>query len=187
MNASVENIKLTGTDIISSSTLKDNSIELFDVLLENNTNKIALIEFNSESTIIQEFTNDKETLINKINSLDANGGTNYNQALQNLDVMLGIESRVIFDIQDVINGVVTLNKALVRDKRIDNLYLLPACKSIDVTKINFSYLEKIIVELKKEFDFIVAKYSKIEKNIDDSVDNRGYMSQNIIEFIPFDE
>jgi septum site-determining protein MinD len=74
--------------------------------------------------------------------------------LKNLDVILGIESRVVFDIQDVINGVVTLNKALVKDKRIDNLYLLPACKSIDVTKINFSYLEKIIFELKKQFDFI---------------------------------
>lgn len=75
--------------------------------------------------------------------------------LKNLDVILGIESRVVFDIQDVINGVSTLNQALVRDKRIDNLFLLPACKSIDVTKINFSYLEKIIVELKKQFDFIL--------------------------------
>ena len=75
--------------------------------------------------------------------------------LKNLDVLLGIESRVVFDIQDVITGVSTLNQALVRDKRIDNLYLLPACKSIDVTKINFSYLEKIIVELKKQFDFIL--------------------------------
>ena len=69
-------------------TLKDNSIELLDTLLQIDTNKIALIEFNSESTIIQEFTSDKEILIEKINSLDANGGTNYNQALQNLDVML---------------------------------------------------------------------------------------------------
>lgn len=74
--------------------------------------------------------------------------------LKNLDIMLGIESRVVFDILDVINGVTTLNKALVKDKRLDNLFLLPACKSIDVTKINFSYLEKIIVELRKEFDFI---------------------------------
>lgn len=75
--------------------------------------------------------------------------------LKNLDVILGIESRVVFDIQDVINGVASLKQALVRDKRINNLYLLPACKSIDVTKINFSYLEKIIIELKKEFDFIL--------------------------------
>ena len=75
--------------------------------------------------------------------------------LKNLDVILGIESRVVFDIQDVITGVSSLKQALVRDKRIDNLFLLPACKSIDVTKINFSYLEKIIVELKKQFDFIL--------------------------------
>ena len=75
--------------------------------------------------------------------------------LKNLDVILGIESRVVFDIQDVIAGVATLNQALVRDKRIENLYLLPACKSIDVTKINFSHLEKIIIELKKQFDFIL--------------------------------
>jgi septum site-determining protein MinD len=85
---------------------------------------------------------------NRVCLIDADLG------LKNLDVMLGIESRVIFDIQDVINGVCTLNKALVRDKRLEDLYLLPACKSIDVTKINFSYLEKIIIELKKEFDFI---------------------------------
>lgn len=74
--------------------------------------------------------------------------------LKNLDVMLGLEGRVIFDIQDVINGNVTLNKALVRDKRLENLFLLPACKSIDVTKVNYIYMEKIIVELKREFDFV---------------------------------
>lgn len=75
--------------------------------------------------------------------------------LKNLDVMLGIESRVIFDIQDVINGNTNLNKALVKDKRLENLFLLPACKSIDVTKINFSYMQRIIVELRKDFDFIL--------------------------------
>ena len=75
--------------------------------------------------------------------------------LKNLDVILGIENRVIFDIQDVITGVASLKQALVKDKRISNLCLLPACKSIDVTKINFTYLERIIVELKKQFDFII--------------------------------
>ena len=74
--------------------------------------------------------------------------------LKNLDVILGIEARVVFDIDDVINGTCSLNQALVKDKRISNLSLLPACKSIDVTKINFSHLEKIVNELKKSFDFI---------------------------------
>ena len=75
--------------------------------------------------------------------------------LKNLDVILGIENRVVFDIQDVIGGISTLKQALVKDKRIDNLYLLPACKSIDVTKINFAHLERIIGELRKQFDFIL--------------------------------
>ena len=69
-------------------TLKDNSIELLDALLEVETNKIALIEFNTTSNIIQEFTNDKGVLTQKINSLNADGGTNYNQALENLDTIL---------------------------------------------------------------------------------------------------
>ena len=68
--------------------LKDNSIELLDTLLEIDTNKIALIEFNTSSNIIQEFTNDKGVLTQKINSLNADGGTNYNQALENLDAIL---------------------------------------------------------------------------------------------------
>lgn len=75
--------------------------------------------------------------------------------LKNLDVVLGIENRVIFDMQDVISGVCSLAQALVKDKRNNNLFVLPACKSIDVQKINFSYLEKIIENLKESFDYIL--------------------------------
>lgn len=75
--------------------------------------------------------------------------------LKNLDVVLGIENRVIFDMQDVISGVCSLSQALVKDKRNNNLFVLPACKSIDVQKINFSYLEKIINDLKDSFDYIL--------------------------------
>lgn len=75
--------------------------------------------------------------------------------LKNLDVVLGIENRVIFDMQDVISGVCSLAQALVKDKRNSNLFILPACKSIDVQKINFSYLEKIINTLKDSFDYIL--------------------------------
>lgn len=86
---------------------------------------------------------------NKVCLIDADLG------LKNLDVVLGIENRVIFDMQDVISGVCTLAQALVKDKRNQNLYVLPACKSIDVQKVNFSYLEKIINNLKEEFDYIL--------------------------------
>lgn len=75
--------------------------------------------------------------------------------LKNLDVVLGIENRVVFDMQDVISGVCSLSQALVKDKRNNNLYVLPACKSIDVQKINFSYLERIINDLKQTFDYIL--------------------------------
>lgn len=75
--------------------------------------------------------------------------------LKNLDVVLGIENRVIFDMQDVIGGVCSLAQALVKDKRNNNLFILPACKSLDVQKINFMYLEKIIENLKESFDYIL--------------------------------
>lgn len=86
---------------------------------------------------------------NKVCLIDADLG------LKNLDVVLGIENRVIFDMQDVISGVCSLSQALVKDKRNNNLFILPACKSIDVQKINFSYLEKIINDLKDSFDYII--------------------------------
>lgn len=86
---------------------------------------------------------------NKVCLIDADLG------LKNLDVVLGIENRVIFDMQDVISGLCSLSQALVKDKRSNNLFILPACKSIDVQKIDFSYLEKIINTLKESFDYIL--------------------------------
>lgn len=52
--------------------------------------------------------------------------------LKNLDVMLGLENRVIYDLKDVMEGRCTLANAMIRDKRQDNLYLLPACKTIHI-------------------------------------------------------
>lgn len=75
--------------------------------------------------------------------------------LKNLDVVLGVENRVIFDMQDVISGICSLTQALVKDKKNNNLFILPACKSIDVQKVNFEYLEKIIENLKERFDYIL--------------------------------
>ena len=50
--------------------------------------------------------------------------------LKNLDVMLGLENRVIFDLKDVISNKCSLQQILVKDKRMQSLYLLPACKSL---------------------------------------------------------
>ena len=74
--------------------LKRNSIGLFDTLLSNNNNRIAIITFNSTSQIVTNFTNDEEFLKESIQNLNANGGTNYNAALLNLDSILDNYTKV---------------------------------------------------------------------------------------------
>ena len=75
--------------------------------------------------------------------------------LKNLDVLMGLENRVVYDLKDVILSKATLNQVLVKDKRIDSLYLLPAYKSLTLEHIDLKYMEKMIDELKNDFDFIL--------------------------------
>lgn len=87
-------------------------------------------------------------LNNKVCLIDADLG------LKNLDVILGLENRVVYDIEDVIEGRVELRQALIKDKRCENLTILPACKNLKVQEVNLSYLEKIIKKLEESYDFI---------------------------------
>ena len=75
--------------------------------------------------------------------------------LKNLDVMMGLENRVIYDLKDVITSKATLHQVLVKDKRKESLYLLPAYKSLSLEHIDMKYMMKIIDELKNDFDFIL--------------------------------
>ena len=75
--------------------------------------------------------------------------------LRNLDVVLGLENRVVFDLQDVIENKCELEQALIKDKKYNSLHVLPACKNLDVQKINFDYLRKIINCLDSIYDFIL--------------------------------
>ena len=75
--------------------------------------------------------------------------------LKNLDVMLGLENRVIYDLKDVIESRCTLNQILVKDKRMNSLFLLPACKSLSLDNLNVEYMMNMINELKKNFDYIL--------------------------------
>ena len=86
---------------------------------------------------------------NKVVLIDADLG------LKNLDCILGLENRVIFDIEDVIENRAELMQALVNDKKRENLYILPACRNLDVTKVDLKYMEKIVLELQKSFDYII--------------------------------
>ena len=86
---------------------------------------------------------------NKVVLIDADLG------LKNLDCILGLENRVVFDIEDVIENRADLLQALVNDKKRENLYILPACRNLDVTKVDLKYMEKIVLELQEKFDYII--------------------------------
>ena len=76
--------------------------------------------------------------------------------LRNLDVILGLENRIIYDIVDVVEGRTKLHQAIIKDKRFnDNLYLLPAAQNADKNDINGEQMIEIVSELKKEYDYIL--------------------------------
>lgn len=76
--------------------------------------------------------------------------------LRNLDVVLGLENRIIYDLVDVIEGRCKTHQALVKDKRVDEkLYLLPAAQTTDKTAVNAEQMKQLIAELKEDFDFVL--------------------------------
>lgn len=75
--------------------------------------------------------------------------------LKNLDVMLGLENRVLYDLRDVMDGVCPLEKAILKDKREPNLFLLPACKSVNIRYFQGSDLQLVVHTLKNDFDFVL--------------------------------
>lgn len=75
--------------------------------------------------------------------------------LRNLDVVLGLENRIVFDVVDVAEGRVRLRQALIRDKRLPELYLLPAAQKRDKTSMTEEQMIKVCDDLKKEFDFVL--------------------------------
>lgn len=76
--------------------------------------------------------------------------------LRNLDVILGLENRIIYDIVDVVEERAKLHQALIKDKRFnDNLYLLPAAQNADKNSINEQQMIDIVDELRGDYDFIL--------------------------------
>jgi septum site-determining protein MinD len=75
--------------------------------------------------------------------------------LRNLDVVMGLENRIVYDIVDVVNGLCRLKQALIRDKRFEGLYLLPTAQTKDKTAITPDEMKNICIELKKEFDYVL--------------------------------
>lgn len=75
--------------------------------------------------------------------------------LRNLDVVMGLENRIVYNLVDVIEGNCKRNQALIRDKRYENLYLLPAAQTKDKTSVTPEQMKKLTEELKEEFDYVI--------------------------------
>lgn len=75
--------------------------------------------------------------------------------LRNLDVVLGLENRIVYDIVDVVNGVCKTRQALIKDKRFDGLFLLPAAQTKDKSAVNQQQMIDLCTELKESFDYII--------------------------------
>ncbi|ATP42469.1 septum site-determining protein MinD [Solibacillus sp. R5-41] len=76
--------------------------------------------------------------------------------LRNLDVILGLENRIIYDLVDVIEGRCKTHQALVKDKRVDDkLFLLPAAQNTDKNAVVPEQMKVLIDELKREFDYVL--------------------------------
>ena len=76
--------------------------------------------------------------------------------LRNLDIVMGLENRIVYDLVDVVEGRCRLQKAIIRDKRIDTLHLLPAAQTRDKNAVSPDAMEKICAELKHMFDYTVV-------------------------------
>ena len=75
--------------------------------------------------------------------------------LRNLDVVMGLENRIVYNLVDVVEGNCRIKQALIKDKRYNNLYLLPSAQTRDKTSVSPEQMQKLIDELKEEFDYII--------------------------------
>jgi len=86
----------------------------------------------------------------RVAAIDADVG------LRNLDVVMGLENRIVYDLVDVVEGQCRLRQALIRDKRLPELYLLPAAQTRNKSDVTPEDMQKIGTQLKAEFDFVLV-------------------------------
>ena len=75
--------------------------------------------------------------------------------LRNLDVVMGLENRIVYNLVDVVEGNCRMKQALIRDKRYPNLYLLPSAQTRDKSSVNPGQMRKLVDDLREEFDYIL--------------------------------
>jgi len=80
----------------------------------------------------------------------------FDVGLRNLDLVMGCERRVVFDFINVINDGIRLNQALIKDKRVDGLFILPTSQTKDKDALNLDGVCKTLDQLREQFDYIVC-------------------------------
>jgi septum site-determining protein MinD len=75
--------------------------------------------------------------------------------LRNLDVVMGLENRIVYNLVDVVEGNCRAKQAMIKDKRYPNLYLLPSAQTRDKSSVTPDQMVKLVEELKEEFDYII--------------------------------
>ncbi|OOQ45608.1 septum site-determining protein MinD [Pseudomonas fluorescens] len=80
----------------------------------------------------------------------------FDVGLRNLDLIMGCERRVVYDFVNVVNGEANLQQALIKDKRLENLYVLAASQTRDKDALTVEGVEKVLMQLKEDFEFVVC-------------------------------
>ena len=75
--------------------------------------------------------------------------------LRNLDVVMGLENRIVYNLVDVVEGNCKIKQALIKDKKYPELYLLPSAQTRDKTSVSPEQMKKLTDELREEFDYIL--------------------------------
>jgi septum site-determining protein MinD len=75
--------------------------------------------------------------------------------LRNLDVVMGLENRIVYDLVDIVEGTCRVKQALIKDKRYEGLYLLPAAQTRDKSSVKPDQMIKLVNEIREEFDYIL--------------------------------
>lgn len=80
----------------------------------------------------------------------------FDVGLRNLDLVMGAERRVVFDLINVVQGIARLSQALIRDKRLENLWLLPASQTRDKDALTEKGVARVIDDLRSRFDWVLC-------------------------------
>ena len=75
--------------------------------------------------------------------------------LRNLDVVMGLENRIVYNLVDVVEGNCRLKQALIKDKRYPNLFLLPSAQTRDKSSVTPGQMRKLVDDLREEFDYVL--------------------------------